>query len=149
MASSAIVTIGISPPRSSPPHCGCFPSLAQPASCQPSCLRRKLNCSNRWPGCLKRCLTAPAQSCLGFRSALRLLPQFGTTCVVPTIVPPAKAELLEPLARLFETLPHGAGAVVPGFHLEGPFVALGGSACTTLPGDLRLLKDLLAACGRH
>ena len=84
-----------------------------------------------------------------FAAALRLLPQFGTTCVVPTIVPPAKAELLEPLARLFETLPHGAGAVVPGFHLEGPFVALGGAACTTLPGDLGLLEDLLAACGRR
>ncbi len=91
------------------------------------------------------CDQSPAE----FAAALRVLPQYGTTCVVPTIVPPAKAGLLEPLARLFETLPPGAGAVVPGFHLEGPFVALGGAACPTLPGDVALLDDLIAACGGH
>jgi N-acetylglucosamine-6-phosphate deacetylase len=84
-----------------------------------------------------------------FAAALRVLPEYGTTCVVPTLVPPANAGLLEPLARLFETLPRGAGAVVPGFHLEGPFVALGGAACPTLPGNLGLLDDLIAACGQH
>ena len=33
-----------------------------------------------------------------------------------------------------------------GLHLEGPFVALGGAACATIPGDLSLLSDMLAAC---
>src|ERR1035438_3065611 len=34
-----------------------------------------------------------------FAAALRVLPQYAQTCVVPTIVPPPKAGLLEPLAR--------------------------------------------------
>ena len=84
-----------------------------------------------------------------FAAALGVLLQYGTTCVVPTIVPAEEPELLEPLGRLLETLPRGAGASVPGFHLEGPFVALGGAACPTLPGDLGRLEDLITACGRR
>ncbi|MEJ1972451.1 MAG: hypothetical protein WDM96_08365 [Lacunisphaera sp.] len=35
---------------------------------------------------------------------------------------------------------------IPGLHLEGPFMAVGGAACPTLPGDLQLLERILAAC---
>ncbi|MCY2924830.1 MAG: amidohydrolase family protein [Planctomycetota bacterium] len=116
-----------------------------------------LDCEGRWltPGLIDlhthgidRHFYHWEQSPEAFAAALRVLPKYGTTCVVPTIVPPTKAALLEPLARLFEMLPHD-GAVVPGFHLEVPFVALGGAACPTLPGDLGLLEDLIAACGRR
>ncbi len=87
-----------------------------------------------------------SQPAADFLSALRFLPQFGTTCVVPTIVPDANPRALEPLAKLPLT-PREDAATVAGFHLEGPFVALGGAACPTLPGDVGLLKELVAACG--
>jgi N-acetylglucosamine-6-phosphate deacetylase len=35
---------------------------------------------------------------------------------------------------------------IPGLHIEGPFMAVGGAACPTLPGDLGLLEEILAAC---
>jgi N-acetylglucosamine-6-phosphate deacetylase len=38
-------------------------------------------------------------------------------------------------------------ACLPGFHLEGPFLAITGAGADTLPGDLVLLKELLAATG--
>jgi N-acetylglucosamine-6-phosphate deacetylase len=82
-----------------------------------------------------------------FRSASRTLAQYGTTCVFPTVVPGKQPDLPALLSHLPETLPTNTeGACMPGFHLEGPFVALGGAACATIPGDLLLLKDMLAAC---
>lgn len=36
---------------------------------------------------------------------------------------------------------------VPGFHLEGPFLALAGAGGLTLPGDVAFLNDLLEAAG--
>ncbi len=90
-----------------------------------------------------------SQEPASFAAALKAVLQYGTTCVVPTIVPAAQPGLLEPLSRLMEELPAGTGAFVPGFHLEGPFVALGGAACPTLPGDLDLLKDLVHAGGHR
>lgn len=83
-----------------------------------------------------------------FAAALRTLPRYGTTCVLPTVVPPANPELLKPLGALMAALPSD-GAVVPGLHIEGPFVALGGAACPTLPGDVALLEKFLSACGKH
>jgi len=82
-----------------------------------------------------------------FAAAFRALLRYGTTCVVPTLVPPEKPSLLAPLEVLREQLRGNDGACLAGFHLEGPFVALGGAACPTLPGDVLLLEELLAACG--
>jgi N-acetylglucosamine-6-phosphate deacetylase len=82
-----------------------------------------------------------------FGAALKVLLQYGTTCVMPTIVPAAAPELLEPLGRLPRVFDRGA--CMAGFHLEGPFIALGGAACPTLAGDLGLLEEILAACGHH
>ncbi|HAO78090.1 MAG TPA: hypothetical protein DCQ92_03750, partial [Verrucomicrobia subdivision 3 bacterium] len=83
-----------------------------------------------------------------FAAALRTLPRYGTTCVLPTVVPPTNPEFLKPLGALMASLPHD-GAVVAGLHIEGPFVALGGAACPTLPGDVALLEKFLSACGNH
>ncbi len=86
-----------------------------------------------------------------FAAALASLPQYGTTCVAPTLVPAGSPLKLKPLAGLPELLrlQQNPGACLAGFHLEGPFIALGGAACPTLPGDLRLLDEILAACGGH
>jgi N-acetylglucosamine-6-phosphate deacetylase len=81
-----------------------------------------------------------------FAAAGRALAQYGTTCVFPTIVPGKEPDLPTRLGKLPANLPRAGGAAMPGFHLEGPFVALGGAACATLPGDLTLLDEILAAC---
>ncbi|HZM06500.1 MAG TPA: amidohydrolase family protein [Candidatus Saccharimonadales bacterium] len=79
-----------------------------------------------------------------FEDAFRLLGQYGTTTVFPTIVPADEPNLAANLSRLTAALPHGVG-----LHLEGPFLALGGAACATLPGDLKLLDEILAACANR
>ena len=81
-----------------------------------------------------------------FTAAAHVLARYGTTCVFPTIVPGPESDLAASLSRLPAALPQAGGACMPGLHLEGPFVALGGAACATLPGDLKLLDDLVAAC---
>ena len=85
------------------------------------------------------------------RSCVRALGQFGVTTVVPTAVPTLEGGTLDAwFARLREVcaaIPTVEGARVPGLHLEGPFMAICGAACATLPGDLALVDKLLAATG--
>lgn len=69
----------------------------------------------------------------------RLLPQFGATCILPTLYRVMNRSSLKHLAQLSEALP----ASMPGFHLEGPFLALPGAGAATIPGDLALLDELL------
>jgi len=77
------------------------------------------------------------------------LARYGTTTLVPTIVPGVTDADLERLHRLAACLPDVPGVCVPGLHLEGPFMALSGAACPKLPGDVALLDALLdAAMGR-
>ena len=95
---------------------------------------------------IERCCYGYNRPAGEFAEALRILPRYGTTFVLPTIVPPTNPELLAPLASEMNSLPTD-GAVVPGLHIEGPFVALGGAACPTLPGDVALLEKFLVACG--
>jgi len=79
--------------------------------------------------------------------AAAVLPSLGTTCVLPTLCRVMNRPSLGRLERLSEALPQTAGAAMPGFHLEGPFLALPGAGCETVPGDLGLLEELLAATG--
>lgn len=74
------------------------------------------------------------------------LPRFGVTTILPTIIPRPADDLMERLAALAAAVPAITEVNIPGFHLEGPFMALGGAACPTLPGDPVLLEQLLAAC---
>jgi N-acetylglucosamine-6-phosphate deacetylase len=76
----------------------------------------------------------------------KILPSFGVTCMAATIVPKARPDLLEHLATIADALPGMEGAQVPGLHLEGPFVALPGAGCDTVPGDVGFLGELLGAC---
>jgi N-acetylglucosamine-6-phosphate deacetylase len=78
------------------------------------------------------------------RSA-EVLPKYGTTCVLPTLYTIMQRDRLRELEQLAHALDSVAGAAMPGFHLEGPFLALAGAGGGTLPGDVGLLNELLAA----
>lgn len=83
----------------------------------------------------------------GLRSAARELARFGVTTILPTIIPrPDRPECFELLSDLAAAVPEIREVNVPGLHLEGPFMAVGGAACPTLPGDLDLLRRLLESC---
>ncbi len=80
------------------------------------------------------------------RGSVSLL-EYGTTCVLPTLYTIMKPSTLNRLELLAKTLDEVSGATMPGFHLEGPFLALAGAGAGTAPGDVELLDDLLAASG--
>ena len=76
-------------------------------------------------------------------AAAATLAQFGTTAVLPTLYAALTRNRLPELDVLAGALEKTS---LPGFHLEGPFLALAGAGAHTLPGDLGLLAELLAAC---
>lgn len=77
----------------------------------------------------------------------KALAQFGVTTVLPTIVPQVETGWLEKIGEICSALDDVRGVNMPGLHLEGPFMAIKGTAAATLEGDLEMLKDILAACG--
>ena len=77
----------------------------------------------------------------------KALAQFGVTTVLPTIVPQVEPGWLDKIAEICAALDDVQGVNMPGLHLEGPFMAIKGTAAATLEGDLEMLKDILAACG--
>jgi len=79
-------------------------------------------------------------------SASEMLPRFGTTCALPTLYRVMDRSSLGHLANLAAVLDSARGARFPGFHLEGPFLALPGAGADCLPGDLALLEDLISTC---
>lgn len=79
------------------------------------------------------------------RSGLELLPSFGVTCVLPTLYRLADPSIVAHLRVLSEVLAADLPVRVPGFHLEGPFLALPGAGAATVPGDLGRLDALLQA----
>jgi len=79
-------------------------------------------------------------------SASEMLPRFGTTCALPTLYRVMDRASLGHLANLASVLDSARGARFPGFHLEGPFLALPGAGADCLPGDLALLEDLVSIC---
>lgn len=80
------------------------------------------------------------------RQAVALLPKYGTTTVVPTLVPNLSDTMWRTLPDLVQTIDTISDVQIPGLHLEGPFVAITGAACDTRDGDLGLLQELLDAC---
>lgn len=82
----------------------------------------------------------------GLRAAARELGRFGVTTVLPTIVPQIREGWLELLGEIAGAIPSVREVNIPGLHVEGPFMAVGGAACPTLPGDLELLERILSAC---
>lgn len=82
----------------------------------------------------------------GLHDAARELGRFGVTSVLPTIVPHMKEGWFDQLGAIASAIPSVQGVCIPGLHLEGPFMAVGGAACPTLSGDLELLDRILFAC---
>ncbi|MGH8018336.1 MAG: N-acetylglucosamine-6-phosphate deacetylase [Opitutaceae bacterium] len=83
------------------------------------------------------------------RAAARELGRFGVTTVLPTVIPQPGEKTFQRLAALAAAIPSIGDTYIPGLHLEGPFMAIGGAACPALPGDLDLLERLLDACARR
>ncbi|HRE07874.1 MAG TPA: hypothetical protein PKX00_19815, partial [Opitutaceae bacterium] len=75
----------------------------------------------------------------GLRSAVAELGRFGVTTVLPTVIPFDRPETFALLHELTAALSSVTCVHVPGLHLEGPFMAVGGAACPTLPGNVELL----------
>jgi N-acetylglucosamine-6-phosphate deacetylase len=79
-------------------------------------------------------------------SAGHLLARHGTTCVLPTLYRVMNRPSLKLLERLAAALNEAVDVSMPGFHLEGPFLALPGAGAHTIAGDVGLLKELFDAC---
>jgi N-acetylglucosamine-6-phosphate deacetylase len=80
-------------------------------------------------------------------AGLAYLGRFGTTGVLPTLYRVMNRASLKHLEKLSNALDLARGVSVPGWHLEGPFLKLPGAGADTVPGDLSLLNDVLAATG--
>lgn len=76
------------------------------------------------------------------RNGLRRLPAYGVTTVLPTLYRVMHREAFALMRELTAALDTDDGAYAPGFHLEGPFLALPGAGAETLPGDTELLEAL-------
>lgn len=82
----------------------------------------------------------------GLRAAAKELGRFGVTSVLPTIVPQVREGWIENLGRIAAATASVSEVHIPGLHIEGPFMAIGGAACPTLPGDVDLLERILDVC---
>ncbi|MSU46634.1 MAG: hypothetical protein EXS42_05800 [Lacunisphaera sp.] len=82
----------------------------------------------------------------GLLAAARELGRFGVTTVLPTIVPQIRDGWLDRLGELSAAIPSVSEVNIPGLHIEGPFMAVSGAGCPTLPGDLELLEKIVSAC---
>ena len=79
--------------------------------------------------------------------ASRRLAKFGTTCVLPTLYRMVSRKNIAELEQLARALLSVQDVFMPGFHIEGPFLALPGAGAQMVPGDVGLLEDLWAATG--
>lgn len=85
------------------------------------------------------------QSVEAMAEGLKLLSRHGVTCPTPTLYTVMKPDSLKHLEQITEAMDRSEYISTPGYHLEGPFLALPGAGGSTVPGDLGLLKELLAA----
>ncbi|HRE79494.1 MAG TPA: amidohydrolase family protein [Opitutaceae bacterium] len=83
----------------------------------------------------------------GLKEAAKSLAEFGVTSVLPTVIPKIDDDWFDLIREMSAVLPAIKEVNVPGLHIEGPFMTVGGAACPTLPGDLALLERILEATG--
>lgn len=79
------------------------------------------------------------------RQAAARLAAYGCTSVYPTLLGKSGEAFLQLLSETCGALDSVPGVCMPGVHLEGPFLAFTGAGCIIIPGDLGLLRELLAA----
>ena len=72
--------------------------------------------------------------------------RFGATTLITTLVPKPGPDLTSLLEQLATQAARAQGADMSMLHLEGPFLALPGAGCATVPGDLGFLDEMIAAC---
>jgi N-acetylglucosamine-6-phosphate deacetylase len=77
--------------------------------------------------------------------ATRRLGRYGVTTVLPTLYRTMSRPRLGALGKLAAASASVEHVCVPGLHLEGPFLGLPGAGAQTIPGDVGLLDELLAA----
>lgn len=77
----------------------------------------------------------------------KVLGRYGTTCILPTLFNVMSRDRLGELEELADSLSRVEGVCAPGFHLEGPFLALPGAGAHTMSGDPALLEDIISATG--
>jgi N-acetylglucosamine-6-phosphate deacetylase len=73
------------------------------------------------------------------------LAAYGCTCAYPTLLGKSDQSFLSLLSETCRALAGVSGVCLPGVHVEGPFLAFTGAGCTIIPGDLGLLREILAA----
>jgi N-acetylglucosamine-6-phosphate deacetylase len=78
-------------------------------------------------------------------AASRRLGRYGTTSVLPTFYRTMSRSRFKELEQLAAAIAAVQDVCVPGLHLEGPFLGLPGAGAQTIPGDITLLDELLAA----
>jgi N-acetylglucosamine-6-phosphate deacetylase len=78
-------------------------------------------------------------------NGIALAPRYGTTCVLPTLYKVLHRDGLVEISQLADALTTAPHSIAPGFHFEGPFLAIAGAGARTVPGDLVLLEELLSA----
>jgi len=81
-----------------------------------------------------------------FAAAAEACVRHGTTCVLPTLYRVMNRQSLGLLRKLTEAMTAVKMCHFPGYHLEGPFLALPGAGAETIPGDVDLLAELYEAC---
>ena len=75
-----------------------------------------------------------------------MLPRYGVTTVLPTLYRVLDRQSFTRLESLTAAARSVQSVSIPGFHLEGPFLALAGAGAMTIAGDVGFLRELLAAC---
>jgi N-acetylglucosamine-6-phosphate deacetylase len=80
-------------------------------------------------------------------AASRRLGRYGVTSVLPTLYRALSRPRLKDLEQLASALSSVQDVFIPGLHLEGPFLGLPGAGAQTIPGDMGLLDELIAAAG--
>lgn len=79
------------------------------------------------------------------QQAMKSLPKYGVTSVLPTLYRVLGPEDLDHLKSLSEALAACDTVHSPGFHYEGPFLKLAGAGALTLDGDVAHLDKILDA----
>jgi N-acetylglucosamine-6-phosphate deacetylase len=82
-------------------------------------------------------------------SGLRCLAGYGVTTVLPTLYRSMTRSKFKVLEQLSAAAASAEDVCVPGLHIEGPFLGLPGAGAQTVPGDLALLDEILAAAGNR